>query len=474
MSTDLLADIDASSIFDSLRADGVLEIPEAEEQSEVDKKQDESGSKADAEEEPPREDVKPAEPSGEADTGDVKPSGGASGVDQSHLDKKTGLNKFRDLERQREEERKHHQKELEEEKAKRSAYTGKKWEVTSTAGPVRPQEAGHRVEGAVKSSKGKRSAREEIEEQTRLARDKRQLEHSAASEVPVGAAASSSDAAPGESTTPDEPSLHNIAAAAAPQEEAQGGESDSARAEASEKLKPEDGTADAAAQEGGAAEPQEQAAGAGEASEDAAADASKKETEVANRASVASVSRSGSCQESAEEKPASKANKKKFPVFFACFNKKGAKEPTRMQKSTISIRAVPSGEAEARDPACGTPPAEAEGAEASKGVDFSDQPASKAEEQAAEPAEEEAKQRVEAQDGTAEQEQQAPESEKHDRAPEQEDAQDKKPQDGEEEKEQAAEEVKEQVGAQAAPEQDEKGQAALEEEKQAGEPQEAA
>lgn len=53
---------------------------------------------------------------------------------------------------------------------------GKKWEVTKPAGPVRPQDAGQlKVAEAVRPSNQKLSPREEIEEQTRRAREKRCL-----------------------------------------------------------------------------------------------------------------------------------------------------------------------------------------------------------------------------------------------------------------------------------------------------------
>lgn len=45
-------------------------------------------------------------------------------VDQTSLDKKAGLNKFRDLEKLREEQRRQHEEEQEAEKKRKGAYSG--------------------------------------------------------------------------------------------------------------------------------------------------------------------------------------------------------------------------------------------------------------------------------------------------------------------------------------------------------------
>lgn len=97
-------------------------------------------------------------------------------VDASPLKKQDGLDRFKSLERRREQQKKQLiEEEKETEKAK-AMYSGKKWSVKAATGPMRPQEAGELAVACAVKPGGKKSPREEIEELTRLEEEKKKRE----------------------------------------------------------------------------------------------------------------------------------------------------------------------------------------------------------------------------------------------------------------------------------------------------------
>ncbi|PHJ21133.1 hypothetical protein CSUI_005021 [Cystoisospora suis] len=280
-------------------------------------------------------------------------------VDQTSLDKKAGLNKFRDLEKLREEQRRQQEEEQEAEKKRKGAYSGKKWEVTKPAGPVRPQEAGMlRVAEAVKSEQTKLSPREEIEEQTKKDREKRGLRTSVspAPVAPLGKERKS--LASGETNSqelgeegdkaPPSPGSKSVEGAGV-KEGDEAAEESQKLASAAEAVGPGTGTTSRVEEtkaEGGHQLPE------GKAPEDGPGDKTHfGGKDGADTGDSVALSRGSSQDEqgnkfSSEFKAEVEKLKQKVPGFLVCYNKKGVKEPKGSGRSSVALDADEAGESQ--------------------------------------------------------------------------------------------------------------------------------
>ncbi|KEP67501.1 UNVERIFIED_CONTAM: hypothetical protein HHA_225540 [Hammondia hammondi] len=361
MDTDLLVDLDRDNLLESICTDDIL-AGLNEDESKPDKGGNEDKLQDDAEKSAGGK-VKVEDTEGD------KSSRGS--VDCAHLDKMTGLNKFRDLEKRREEERKQQQKELEAEKAKKP-YSGKKWGITTPAGPVRPQEAaGSIVAEAVRSNKKKISAREEIEQQTRKELEKQGLlTHPVSPRPSCGEVPAVSVTSPIEQNSDDADAASQVAVAGAASLEAPGegkhengaahcSTTQSTGSQHSEHDEHEDAKDDRGAQEDGrnatdAHEVGKDDEGAQEVAKDdhGGQEVETGDTNVNEEAGVAVVAaaevlvNAGSAEQSqvsvsgAGKKTELQKIKHKMLGLFACYNKKGVKEPNRPEESAVTVEAV--------------------------------------------------------------------------------------------------------------------------------------
>ncbi|KFH13303.1 hypothetical protein TGVAND_225540 [Toxoplasma gondii VAND] len=351
MDTDLLVDLDRDNLLESICTEDIL-AGLNEDESKPDKGGNEEKLQDDSEKSAGGK-VKVEDTEGD------KSSRGS--VDCAHLDKMTGLNKFRDLEKRREEERKQHQMELEAEKAKKP-YSGKKWGITTPAGPVRPQEAaGSVVAEAVRSNKTKISAREEIEQQTRKALEKQGLlTHPVSPRPSCGEVPAVSVTSPIEQNSDDAGAASQVAVAGAASVEASGegkhedgaahcSTTQSTGSQHSEHDEHEDAKDDKGAQEDG-----HNATDAHEVGQDdhGGQEVATGDTNANGEAGVTVVAatevldNAGSAEQSqvsvsgAGKKTELQKIKHKMLGLFACYNKKGVKEPIRPEESAVTVEAV--------------------------------------------------------------------------------------------------------------------------------------